>query len=79
MLCDRVKSDKCLGDVGSDRVKRWKPLGMVELYAFIGVQIAMGLCSKSSLDEYWATGLGLTYTPFTAVLARNRYTLISTF
>ena len=38
---NRVKNEKCVGDVGSDRVKRWKPLDMDELSAFIGVQIAM--------------------------------------
>ena len=76
---DKVKSEKCVGNDGSHRVKSWKPCDMDELSAFLGIQIAMGLCSKSSIDDYWATGAWLTYTPFTQVMGRNRFQILNSF
>ena len=76
---DNVKREKCAGDDGSCRLKRWKPCDMDEISAFLGLQIAMGLCSKSSVDDYWSTALWLTYTPFTSVMGRNRYQILNSF
>ena len=64
------------GDNIPYRTKQWKHVDFEELSAFIGLQIAMGLCSKSALEDYWEISNWVTYTPFTKVLGRNRYQLI---
>lgn len=60
------------------RFNAWYDTSPEEMKAFTALQIAMGLCSKPTLEDYWCT-FWLTYTNFKKVMPRNRYELIQTF
>lgn len=62
------------------RKNKWKETTFEEIEAYIGLQIAMGLCQKASLSDYWDTTHWLTATPsFSQVMSRNRYQLLCSF
>ena len=61
------------------RLNEWVETNKEEIQAFLGLRIAMGLCSKSSLEDYWSKWW-LTQTPnFAQVMPRNRFQLLCTF
>ena len=49
-----------------------------EIKAFVALQIAMGLCKKHVVEDYWSK-TWLTFTDFRKVMPRNKYELIQTF
>ena len=58
------------------RVGNMKEIEGGEMEAFVALQIAMGLCSKPALSDYWSQ-YWLTKVSFGDVMARNRYENIS--
>lgn len=62
----------------SSRYTAWYDTSPEEIKAFTALQIAMGLCQKPTLSDYWST-YWLTFTDFKKVMPRNRYELIQTF
>lgn len=51
----------------------WTPISKEELMAFIGINIAMGVVSLPSMDDYWSTDPILSHAWFRAVISRNRF------
>ncbi len=51
----------------------WKPVSMEELMAFIGINIAMGIISLPSLDDYWSVEPILSHSWFRVIMSRNRF------
>ncbi|KAL8561279.1 hypothetical protein ACOMHN_047134 [Nucella lapillus] len=49
-----------------------------EMMAYVALQIAMGLCCKPEIEDYWRT-YWLSKLPFGTVMSRNRYELITRF
>lgn len=62
----------------SSRFLQWNETSAVEMKAYVALNIAMGLCSKPNIADYWNT-FWLTTTPFKQVMSRNRYQLLSSF
>ena len=62
----------------SSRFLSWIDTSNSEIKAFVALQIAMGLCQKSTIRSYW-NEFWLTYTPFNSIMSRNRFKLIQTF
>ena len=62
----------------SSRFHQWKDTDAVEMKAYVALNIAMGLCNKPSIADYWGT-YWLTHTPFKQVMSRNRYQMLSSF
>ncbi|XP_005099146.1 piggyBac transposable element-derived protein 4-like [Aplysia californica] len=58
--------------------KRWSDTYREEMQAFIGLQIAMGLNPKPSIDDYWRS-FWLVDIHFKQVMSRHRYKLLSAF
>ena len=54
------------------RLINMKPIEDGEMQAFVALQIAMGLCNKPAISDYWST-YWLTHLKFCDVMARNRY------
>ena len=72
-----VLQDKVLGP--KSRLRSWKDTDVNEVKAFLALRIAMGLCSKPSLEDYW-NQWWMTSTPsFGKVITRNRFKLLSSF
>lgn len=61
------------------RKKEWFHLENVEIEAFIGLQIAMGLNVKPAEKDHWQVMFWLTYTHYKLVLSWNRYQLKESF
>jgi len=59
----------------SSRFHQWKDTDAVEMKAYVALNIAMGLCNKPSIADYWGT-YWLTHTPFKQVMSRNRYQML---
>ena len=55
-----------------------KDITLEEMKAYSALQIAMGICCKPELEDYWRT-YWLTQVAFGDVMSRNRYELISSF
>ena len=49
------------------------PIIKEELLAFIGINIAMGVVSLPSIDNYWSTSPILTHPWFRTIMSRNRF------
>ncbi len=60
------------------RFNKWYETSVPEMKAYVALQTAMGLCQKNSIQDYWST-YWLTYTPFTEVMSRDRYELLTSF
>jgi hypothetical protein len=61
------------------RFRRWSETNGSEIKAFIGLRIAMGMCHKPNLDDYWGDWW-CTQTPgFSRVMSKNRFRLLSSF
>ena len=60
------------------RFRKWEATTVSEMQAYVALQIAMGLCQKHELEDYWGT-YWLTYTPFTDIMSRDRYELLTSF
>ena len=56
----------------------WHDTSNEEMKAYVALQIAMGLCQKPSLEDYWST-FWLTHTDFKRVMPRNRFEILQTF
>lgn len=62
----------------SSRFHSWSETSADEMKAFVALQIAMGLCNKPAISDYWNT-YWLTTTNFGDVMPRNRFELLQTF
>ena len=62
----------------NSRFWAWHDTTSNEIKAFVALQIAMGLCQKPALEDYWSRHW-LTFTDFRKVMPRNRFELIQTF
>ena len=62
----------------SSRFHTWTDTSVDEIKAFVALQIAMGLCNKPAISDYWNT-YWLTTTNFGDVMPRNRFELLQTF
>ena len=51
----------------------WTPISKEELMAFVGINIAMGIVSLPTLNDYWSTDPILAHTWFRTVMSRNRF------
>ena len=51
----------------------WTPISKKELMAFVGINIAMGIISLPTLNDYWSTDPILAHTWFRTVMSRNRF------
>ena len=72
-----VIESKVLGP--KSRFLKWTETNAQEIQAFLGLRIAMGLCTKPTIEDYWSE-TWLTNTPnFAQVMTRNRYKLLSSF
>ena len=60
------------------RFQKWKETNVAEVKAYIALQIAMGLCQKNEIEDYWGT-FWLTHLSFSDVMSRNRYQLLTSF
>ena len=56
----------------SSRFHTWTDTSVDEIKAFVALQIAMGLCNKPAISDYWNT-YWLTTTNFGDVMSRNRF------
>ena len=54
------------------RLGNMKPVEDGDMEAFVALQIAMGLCNKPAISDYWST-YWLTKVKFSDVMPRNRY------
>ncbi|XP_014663936.1 PREDICTED: piggyBac transposable element-derived protein 4-like [Priapulus caudatus] len=63
----------------SSRFRKWKDTTEEEMKVFVAIEIAMGLCSKNRLTDYWDR-FWLTQTPsYTEVMPRDRYHILRSF
>ena len=63
------------------RFNSWTDTTVSELHAYVALQIAMGLCQKNEIKDYWSF-YWLIHTPFTKAMTRDRfenYLVIPTF
>lgn len=60
------------------RFHKWQETTVGEIQAYVGLQIAMGMCQKNELEDYWGK-YWLTNVPFSKVMSRNRFELITSF
>ena len=60
------------------RFNSWTETTVSELHAYVALQIAMGLCQKNEIEDYWSS-YWLIHTPFTKVMTRDRFEIISSF
>lgn len=61
------------------RKKDWNPVDKIEVLAFIGIQMAMGMCVKPSGPDYWDKSFWINKTDYGKVMSRNRYQIILGF
>ena len=74
---DEVIEGRVLGP--KSRLRDWTKTNPGEIKSFIGLRIAMGLCEKPTLDDYWSEWW-VTQTPaFSKVMLRNRFKLLCSF
>ncbi|XP_041473820.1 piggyBac transposable element-derived protein 4-like [Lytechinus variegatus] len=59
------------------RLNKWTDTTPAELKAFIALQMAMGLVTKSATDQYWEENWLLGTPGFSTVMCRNRYQLLN--
>ncbi|CAC5407995.1 unnamed protein product [Mytilus coruscus] len=58
------------------RSNEWSPVSYVEMRAFIGLVLAMGIVKKTSIESYWEAS-GISETPnYRDVMSRNRFQAI---
>lgn len=62
----------------SSRFHAWSDTSVEEIKAFVALQIAMGLCNKPAISDYWST-YWLTSVDFGKIITRNRFELLQTF
>lgn len=61
------------------RSKKWKPVTVLEMQAFISVLINMGLIKKPTIYSYWWTGSSQYIPWFGRMFTRNRFQAILQF
>ncbi|XP_047036366.1 piggyBac transposable element-derived protein 4-like [Helicoverpa zea] len=60
------------------RIIRWYDTTADELYVYFGLNLAMGIVSKSRLEEYWGSTPDVFHTPgFSAHMSIDRFLLIN--
>ena len=62
----------------SSPLHKWYDSSVEDIKAYLALQIAMGLCQKPSLEDYWST-YWITFTDFERVMPRNRFEILLTF
>ena len=62
----------------SSKFSAWSDTCVDEIKPFAALQIAMGLCNKPAISDYWNT-YWLTTINFGDVMSRNRFQLLQTF
>ena len=53
--------------------RNWKDITLVEIRAFIGLIIQMGLAQLSDIKDYWSTHVTLNFPFFRSVFSRDRF------
>ncbi|CAG5133940.1 unnamed protein product [Candidula unifasciata] len=63
---------------GSAKYKKltWDNTDAVEISAFIGLHIGMGMCCKPAVSDYWSKNFWLNETAYSRAMSRNRYQLL---
>lgn len=62
----------------NSRFRKWQATSPNEMKKYVALQIAMGICSKPEIAEYWDK-FWLTNVRFGKVMSRNRFELLSSF
>ena len=57
----------------------WTPISKEKLLTFIGINIAMGVVSLPSPDDYWSTNIVRSHPWFCAIMSRDRFRLILSY
>ena len=60
------------------RFNAWEETNISDMKAYVALQIAMGLCQKHELADYWEK-YWLTSVNFSDVMSKNRYFLLNSF
>ena len=64
----------------SSRFLSWTDTTSNEVKSFMGLQIAMSLCAKPSIEDYWRKRCRVTATSgFSDIMSRNRFGLLCSF
>ena len=53
--------------------RNWRDITLVEMRAFIGVIIQMGLAQLSDIKDYWSTHVTLNFPFFRSIFSRDRF------
>ena len=53
--------------------RNWRNISLVEMRAFIGVIIQMGLVQLSDIKDYWSRRVTLNWPFFRSVFSRDRF------
>ncbi|GFR99620.1 PiggyBac transposable element-derived protein 4 [Elysia marginata] len=61
------------------RFRQWTPVTLNEMWAFLGLIIAMGLILIENLEEYWSLHAMYKLPFFSSVLKKDRFCLILSF
>ena len=60
------------------RFNAWEETNISDMKAYVALQIAMGLCQKHELADFWEK-YWLTSVNFSDVMSKNRYFLLNSF
>ncbi|KAJ2941430.1 hypothetical protein O0L34_g3642 [Tuta absoluta] len=66
------------GEDVAHNLGKWKETNAEEIYRFFAVLNYMSICYRSSLDEYWNTGI-LEMSEFRKIMSRERFIMILRF
>ena len=61
------------------KFEQWKNISSIELEAYLGFSMLMGINSLPSLDDYWSTDPALHYYPIADKISRDRFREISRY
>ena len=53
--------------------RKWKDITLIEMKAFIGVILQMGMAQLSDIKDYWSTHVTLNFPFFRSVFSRDRF------
>ena len=65
--------------MGTEKYQEWEKINVMELKAYLGFSILMGLVKLPSLEDYWKVDPFLHYAPIADRIARQRFRDISRY
>ena len=65
--------------MGTEKYQEWEKINVMELKAYLGFSILMGLVKLPSLEDYWNVDPFLHYAPIADRIARQRFRDISRY